>query len=154
MEVTATRVFDAPVERVWQAWTEPEYIRQWWGPTGFTAPVAEMDVRVGAASRVVMRSPEGHDFFNIWTYTTVIPLTRLEFHMGFANSDWQPRDPADLGLPPDIPAEVRHVVTFTGKGPTELTVTEFGYSSPQTVEFSRQGLEECLDKMVIALAQP
>lgn len=148
MDVIATRVFDATPEQVWQAWTESENVKRWWGPTGFTAPVAEMDVREGAASRVVMRSPDGHDMFNTWTYHKVIPLQRLEFTMGFANPDWSATTPAQLGLPPDIPAEVQHVVTVTPTGSkTELVVTEYGYSSPQTAEISKLGLEQCLDKM-------
>ncbi|MEU6646026.1 SRPBCC domain-containing protein [Saccharomonospora sp. NPDC046836] len=153
MEVKATRVFDATVEQVWQAWTESRYVHQWWGPDGFTAPVAEMEVHEGGRSRVSMRSPDGAELYNTWTYERVIPLQRLEFIMGFADVDWQPRTPAELGLPPDIPARVRHVVTFTSTGQkTELTVTELGYTSPQTVEISKLGLEQCLDKMAIALS--
>ncbi len=40
--VVVTRVFDAPVELVWKAWSDPEYVRQWWGPTGFTCPLAKI----------------------------------------------------------------------------------------------------------------
>ncbi len=58
------------------------------------------------------------------------------------------------GGPPDIPPAVRHVVTFEPVGParTELTVTESGYTSPQTVEISKLGLEQCLDKMAADLS--
>lgn len=155
MDVKVTRVFDAPVEQVWQAWTDSAFVHQWWGPNGFTAPIAEMDVREGGTSRVSMRSPEGHEMYNTWSYDRVIPLERLEFFMAFADADWQRKSPAELGLPPDIPAPVRHLVTFTRAGQkTELTVTEFGYTSPQTLEMSKLGLEQCLDKMAIALAKP
>jgi uncharacterized protein YndB with AHSA1/START domain len=153
MDLTATRVFAAPVDRVWLAWTESSQIKRWWGPLGFTVPIAEMDVREGGTSRVCMRSPDGHDMFNTWAYEKVIPLQRLEFDMGFARADWTAATPAELGLPPDIPAKVRHVVMFSPVGAkTELTVTEYGYSSAQTVEISKAGLEQCLDKMVIALS--
>ena len=43
--VLVSRVFDAPVELVWKAWSDPEYVMQWWGPTGFTCCLAEMDFR-------------------------------------------------------------------------------------------------------------
>ncbi|CAM3589674.1 SRPBCC domain-containing protein [Kibdelosporangium persicum] len=153
MDVVATRVFDAPADQVWQAWSKAEYVHRWWGPDGFTAPIAEMDVREGGTSRVSMRSPEGHEFYNTWTYSRVIPRERLEFTMDFADSSWQPRSPAELGLPADIPVPVPHVVTFARAGAkTELTVTESGYTSPQTAEMSRLGLEQCLDKMAIALS--
>jgi uncharacterized protein YndB with AHSA1/START domain len=105
-----TRVFDAPVEQVWNAWRDSEIVKQWWGPLGFTCPVAEMDFREGGTSLVCMRA---------------------------------------IGLPPDIPAEVRHVLIFKplGDNQTEFTVTEYGYSSDQTVEMSRAGMAQCLDKM-------
>lgn len=57
-----------------------------------------------------------------------------------------------MGLPPDIPQEVRHVVTFKDvSGKTELTVVEYGYKSDQTRDLSKAGLEQCLDKMAAAL---
>ncbi|HYT14944.1 MAG TPA: SRPBCC domain-containing protein, partial [Burkholderiales bacterium] len=55
--VVITRVFDAPRELVWRAWTDPRHMAQWWGPQGFTNPVCEMDVRPGGALRIVMRAP-------------------------------------------------------------------------------------------------
>jgi uncharacterized protein YndB with AHSA1/START domain len=154
MDVVATRTFDVPVEQVWRAWTEPERVKRWWGPDGFTAPVAEMDVREGGTSLVCMRSPDGHDLYNTWTYHRVAPSERLEFDMGFADEYGNAAHPADLGLPPDIPPAVHHVVTFEPVGParTELTVTESGYTSPQTVEISKLGLEQCLDKMAADLS--
>jgi uncharacterized protein YndB with AHSA1/START domain len=66
-DLIITRVIDAPVERVWKAWTDPDQVMRWWGPTGFTAPVASMEVREGGTSLVAMRSPEGQDLYNTWT---------------------------------------------------------------------------------------
>jgi len=154
LDLTVTRTFDVPVEQVWQAWTEPEHVKRWWGPDGFTAPIAEMDVREGGTSLVCMRSPGGAEFYNTWTYHRVAPSERLEFDMGFADANGNAAHPAELGLPPDIPPAVRHVVTFEPVGParTELTVTEHGYTSPQTVEISKLGLEQCLDKMAVELS--
>lgn len=154
LDLTVTRTFDVPVEQVWQAWTDAEYVKQWWGPAGFTAPIAAMDVREGGTSLVCMRTPDGHDLYNTWTYQQVAPPKRLEFVMGFADENGAAVDPAALGLPPDIPSTVRHVVTFerVGAGGTALTVTEFGYCLQQTVDISRLGLEQCLDKMAAALS--
>ena len=147
--VVVTRVLDAPVEPVWRAWSESEQMMRWWGPTGFTCPVARMDVREGGTSLVCMRSPDGHDIYNTWTYERVAPMRELEFVQRFADSDGKPLAPAALGLPPDIPAEVRHVVVFrpVGEASTELTVTEYGYPSAQIVELSKAGMEQCLDKL-------
>jgi uncharacterized protein YndB with AHSA1/START domain len=58
-EVTITRVFDAPRELVFKAWTDAKHVAQWWGPKGFTNPVCEIDARVGGMLRMHMRAPDG-----------------------------------------------------------------------------------------------
>lgn len=63
-DLVVTRVFDALVDLVWKAWTDPEQVMRWWGPEGFTSPVAMIDFREGGTSLVCMRSPEGQDFYN------------------------------------------------------------------------------------------
>lgn len=146
------RVFDAPVDQVWKAWSDSEDVMQWWGPTGFTSPVAEMDFREGGTSLVCMRAPEeygGQDMYNTWTYRKIVPMERIEFIQHFANRDGKPIDPAEIGIPPGVPHEVPHVVTFKAlnNNQTELTVTEFGYTSDQAHDISRVGMEQCLDKM-------
>jgi uncharacterized protein YndB with AHSA1/START domain len=152
-DLAVTRVFDAPVSQVWNAWTDGDHVKRWWGPAGFTAPVARMDVREGGSSLVCMRSPDGHDLYNTWTYQAIEPNERLEFILRFTDSGGTPVSPAEIGLPPDIPDGVRHVITFKAvdEGRTEMTVTEYGYTSDQTVEMSRAGLEQTLDKMAASL---
>jgi uncharacterized protein YndB with AHSA1/START domain len=58
-DLVITRVFDAPRELVFKAWTDTAHVAQWWGPKGFTNPVCEMDFRVGGAIRIHMRAPDG-----------------------------------------------------------------------------------------------
>src|ERR1700687_1787215 len=58
-DLVLTRVFDAPREIVFKAWTDAKQMAQWWGPNGFTNPVCELDVRVGGAMRIHMRAPNG-----------------------------------------------------------------------------------------------
>ncbi len=60
--VAITRVFDAPRTLVWQAWTDPKMMAQWFGPRGFIASVPQLDVRVGGALRIVMHGPDGNDY--------------------------------------------------------------------------------------------
>lgn len=67
-DLAVARVFDAPVEMLWRAWTDPEQVMRWWGPDNFTSPLAKIDFREGGKSLVCMRSPEGQDFYNIWEY--------------------------------------------------------------------------------------
>jgi uncharacterized protein YndB with AHSA1/START domain len=155
--VVVTRSFDAPVAEVWKAWSDPDYVRQWWGPIGFTCPLAQMDFREGGTSLVCMRAPQeygGGDMYNGWTYRKIEPLREIAYVFTFTDKDGTVLDPADLGLPAGIPREGEHVVTFKdlGSGKTEMTVTEQGYTVDETVEISRMGLEQCLDKMAAILA--
>lgn len=73
------REYDAPIEAVFDAWTDPEQLVQWWGPEGMSTPVCEMDVREGGSWKTVMRSPEGKDHFVDGVYREVRPHTRLSF---------------------------------------------------------------------------
>jgi uncharacterized protein YndB with AHSA1/START domain len=78
-ELTITRIVDAPRELVWQAWTEPKHLAQWFGPRGFTNPVCEVDLRVGGILRVVMRSPQGTDHAMKGIFREVEAPKRLAF---------------------------------------------------------------------------
>jgi uncharacterized protein YndB with AHSA1/START domain len=152
IDVILTRVFDVPADRVWRAWTEGEQVRRWWGPRGFSAPLARMDVREGGTSLVCMRAPKeygGQDMYNTWTYSRVVPHERLEFVLRFADETGQALAPEKRVVPPGVPDAVRHVVTFKAAGPgrTEMTVTEYGYTTKQAHDLSRSGLVECVDKM-------
>jgi uncharacterized protein YndB with AHSA1/START domain len=155
-DLVVTRVVDAPVGQVWRAWTDPKQVRRWWGPTGFTCPLARMDLREGGTSLVAMRSPEGLDLYNTWAYRSIVPLRRLAFIQNFADQGGNTITPASIGLPPDIPQDVRSLVTFhaLGEHRTELTVTEYGYVSDQIRELSKAGLEQVLDKLATSLQQP
>jgi uncharacterized protein YndB with AHSA1/START domain len=78
-ELVITRVFDAPRKLVFQAWTDPKRLAQWWGPRGFTTSIREMDVRPGGAWRYAMRGPDGHDYPFDGVYLEVIEPERLVF---------------------------------------------------------------------------
>ena len=112
-DVVVTRTFDAPQERVWRAWSDADLVMKWWGPQGFTSPLCRMDFREGGTTLVCMRSAEGWELYNNWTYRSIEPMDRIEFVQGFAKEDGTRVAPAELGLPPGIPEEVRHVVTLS-----------------------------------------
>lgn len=151
-----TRIFDASVEQVWKAWSESEQVKRWWGPVGFTCPVANMDFREGGTSLVCMKAPAeygGQEMYNSWTYTRIVPMERIEFVQHFADAQGNKVAPATQGLPPEIPFEVPHLLTFKALdgNKTEFSVTEFGYPSAQLVEMSKSGMEQCLDKLAESL---
>ena len=152
--VVVTRVVDASPERVWQGWVDPEDVKQWWGPTGFSAPVARMDVREGGVSLVAMRGPDGRDYWNTWTYDVVQPGRRLEFRVAFADADGRRITPAEAGLPAEIPEDVHHVVVLSaeGEGRTRVTVTEHGYTSGPIRDLSQAGQEQVMDKFAAVVS--
>jgi uncharacterized protein YndB with AHSA1/START domain len=78
-EIITARVFDAPREFVWKAWTEPEHIAQWWGPIGFTTTIHEMDVRPGGAWRFILHGPDGVDYKNHSVFIEVAESMRLVY---------------------------------------------------------------------------
>jgi uncharacterized protein YndB with AHSA1/START domain len=78
-EITITRVFDAPRELVFKAWTDPKHRAQWWGPKGFTNPVCEFDARVGGALRIHMRAPDGNVYPMKGVIQEIVASERLVF---------------------------------------------------------------------------
>jgi uncharacterized protein YndB with AHSA1/START domain len=157
-DLIITRVFDAPVERVWKAWTDTEQVRRWWGPAGFICPVAQMDFRVGGISLVCMRAPKEfgrQDMYSTWTYTKIVPLREIGYLHHFADKDRNRIAPATMGLPPAMPEEVRNLVTFkvVGGNKTELTITEYDWPVGQMMEMSRTGMKQCLDKMATSVVE-
>ena len=82
-----TRVFNAPRKVVFAAWTDPKQVAQWWGPTGFTTPVCELDVRPGGAILIHMRAPDGTIFPMTGVYKEVVPPERIVFTATPLNKD-------------------------------------------------------------------
>ncbi len=81
-EIVITRVLKAPRELVFEAWTRPEHVAQWWGPTGFTTTTATMEVRVGGSWRFMMHGPDGKDWPNRIDFLEVVRPERLVYDHG------------------------------------------------------------------------
>jgi uncharacterized protein YndB with AHSA1/START domain len=77
--VKITREFDAPRDLVWQAWSDPKMLAQWFGPRGFTSSVPQWDLRAGGALRIVMHGPDGNDYPMKGIFTEVKVPERLAF---------------------------------------------------------------------------
>ena len=90
-ELVLTRIINAPREKVFQAWTDPELLKQWFTPRPWTTPVAQLDVRPGGASLIVMRGPDGSEFPNRGVYLEVVPNERLAFTDAYVQA-WEPSE--------------------------------------------------------------
>jgi uncharacterized protein YndB with AHSA1/START domain len=78
-ELVISRVLNAPVELVWEVWTQPEHISQWWGPEGFTNTIHKMEFRPGGEWDFVMHGPDGRDYKNRSVYKEIVPRKRIIF---------------------------------------------------------------------------
>lgn len=78
-EILQSRVFDAPRELVWRAWTEPKHIAQWWGPDGFTTTTQSADFRTGGHWHHVMHGPDGTDYLNFMEFIEVREPERIVY---------------------------------------------------------------------------
>ena len=151
-DVVVVRELDAPPEAVWRAWREPDQIRTWWGPAGFTCPRADVDFRVGGTTIVAMQAPPEYGgllMHNRWTYTALDEPNRIEFVSEFADAGGQPIERASAGIPSGVPEQVPHVVDLEplGDGRTRMTITETGCTSEEARRLSEAGQEQVVDKM-------
>jgi uncharacterized protein YndB with AHSA1/START domain len=114
-ELRFSRVFWAPRQLVFDAWTDPERLARWWGPNEMTNPVCEMDPRVGGAWRIVMRTPDGTEYPMSGTILEIDAPERLVLSMSLHEhpAEWQAALREALGDAAHDPhREIRMVVTF------------------------------------------
>src|SRR5581483_10735942 len=100
-EIKIVRVYDAPVEAVWDAWTDPSQVAQWWGPRGFTLTTHAKDLRPGGIWKYTMHGPDGVDYPNITRYLEVVEHAKLVY---------------DHGATEDKPPLFRVTVHFSARG--------------------------------------
>jgi len=160
--IVITRVFDAPVEMVWKAWTVPEMARKWWGPKDFSAPSIKIDLRVGGKYVFAMHGPKGSewdkDMYSAGVYKEIVPNEKLVVTDYFSDEKGNQLDPVDFGQDENFPKESTVTVRFeeTGPGKTKLSIA---YAKPATEEefqaMVKSGMEEgwnsSLDKLVEAV---
>ncbi len=152
-ELVITRVFDAPRDLVFKAWTDPVQLMRWWGPKHFTTPVVTVDLRVGGVFHYCMRSPEGQDFWGIGVYREIVPPERIVYTDSFADAHGKPVPPSHYGMGADHPAETLVTVTFVEhEGKTELTLRHTIPEPSEVRAGAQQGWTEMLERLADDLA--
>lgn len=122
-ELSITRLYDAPVKLVWDAWTDPKQAAKWWGPRGFTITTHSKDLRVGGTWRYTMHGPDGTDWPNVTVYHEVVKHSRLVY---------------DHGGTDDTPPLFRVTVNFTDlKGKTKMEMTMAFESAEKAIEIGK-----------------
>jgi uncharacterized protein YndB with AHSA1/START domain len=148
------RVFHAPGERVWMAWTTPDLIRRWWGPAGFSAPFARVSLRVGGSYLYCMRSPQGKDYWSTGVFREIVPFERIVATDSFADEKGNVVSATSYGMSPAYPQEMLLTVTFQEKdGKTKVTLRHDGIPPGAELEGARRGWNESLDKLANLLSE-
>jgi len=156
--MVVTRVFDAPRELVWKAWTDPKYVMQWWGPKGFTSPVCKMDFRVGGQFHICTTTPDGQEFWHGGEYHEIVPLEKIVSSMYFSDAEGNKVDPAQLGIEHEAIEGAHDVILFEDLGNGQTKLTFIGNEPMESAKNSGQleGMNQVLDKVaevVTKLAQ-
>jgi uncharacterized protein YndB with AHSA1/START domain len=155
-----TRLFQAPRELVWKAWTDPKHLARWWGPREFTNPVCELDLRPGGAYRIVMRSPEGTDYPMHGFYTEIVPLERLAYSVDLSEQPKEWFAEVSASLPPDTKLSLNHdaIVTFQDDGGGTRVTVRSRFAAPEIRDAMlkmgmNEGWSQSLDRLVGLLAK-
>lgn len=140
-----SRVLDAPRELVWKVFTDPEHMKQWWGPKGFTVFHATMDLRVGGTYLYGIRSPAGDPMWGKFVFREIKPQERLVFINSFSDENGGvTRHP----MAPSWPLELLSVFTFEAlaDGRTKFTVRWSPYQPSEeerkTFEAGRASMQQ------------
>ncbi len=136
-ELVLERIINAPRVRVYEAWTDPKQMAQWFAPKPFQLIVNKMDFRAGGRFDMAMHGPDGNDFPFTGTYREIIPPSRLVWTGEFS---------------PDMPDQMTTIVTFEEQGQkTKLTARQtFHVMTPmieQATEGAKQGWTMTLDQL-------
>lgn len=137
-----TRVFDAPRNLVFKAWTNPEHLANWFGPRGFTMTFCQMDPRAGGSYRFGMRSPAGTDHWVQGVYREFTPPERLVCTYAWADAQGNPTRPET----------VLTIVLAEIADKTQLTLHQAVFESVTACDAHRQGWTSSLDCLAEFLA--
>ena len=142
------RIFDAPRELVWRAWTDPEWFVRWWGPAMFTSPTVQMDLRPGGRFVWVMRDPDGHDYYTVGEYREIDPPNRLVYTDSFGDAEGNVISPTAYGMGEDFPETTVVTVTFEDLGGrTRLRIASDQAVPGDMWEMASSGWATSLDKL-------
>jgi uncharacterized protein YndB with AHSA1/START domain len=152
--MVVTRVFDAPRELVWKAWTDPKYVMRWWGPKGFTSPVCKMDFRVGGNFLCCMRAPDGQEFWNGGEYHEIVLHEKIVYSMHFSDPQGNKVDPAHYGIEHEAIDGAQDVIIFEDLGNGQTRLTLIGNEIMENAKHSGEleGWNQIFDKFAAVVA--
>jgi uncharacterized protein YndB with AHSA1/START domain len=126
-DILINKVFNLPLNAVWLAWTEPEHLKKWWGPKGYTCPSSQMEAKVGGKYLNCMRGPDGKEYWSTGEVKEFIPERKLVITDSFADEKGNIRSASDYGMPGNWPKELLITVYFEeADGATKMKLRHQG----------------------------
>lgn len=151
--VRIERTFAAPIDTVWNMWTEGENFQNWYGPQGATIPVANMDAEVGGKRLVCMEMDTPNGKMQMWfagEYLEVNPTSRLVYTEAMADENGTIKSPQEMGMPEGSPESTQVVVELTAHGDeTQMTMTHIGVPAGSPGE---AGWQMAIEKLAALLS--
>lgn len=154
-ELTFERAYPAEVERVWDAWTKPNELRQWWGPAKTTIPTCEVDLRVGGAISIVMEAGEGMGKYagTRWPMEATITVLNPTSELSYDARSWTDGSETET--------TIRHTntVRFSQTGETttvhlHIVITDIGPGAKMAAFGMKMGYKQYFDKLNLYLTAP
>lgn len=153
-EVVITRVFDAPRELVFEAWTDPEHLMRWFAPKGCTTHFSKMEFRQGGVFHSCIRNPRVHDCWCKGVYREIVVPERIVYTLAVSDENGNSVEPVDVGMDLDWPRETIVTVTFAEhEGRTKLTLHQTVLESVAKRTGAHPSWIEMLDRLAEHLAK-
>jgi uncharacterized protein YndB with AHSA1/START domain len=131
-------MIDAPCDAVFEVWTTPEHLAQWWGPAGFSLPSCELDFRVGGAFRYRMQAPSGEDHWLRGVFREIVAPRRIVFTFAWGSLD------GTMG-----PETIVEVTFEASDGKTKVTLRQRDFESESSRREHEDGWSQTLDRLVV-----
>ena len=137
-ELITTRIFNAPRELVYEAWTDPEHLAHWFGPDGFSITTKRFSATVGGEWEFIMHGPDGRDYPNLIRYITLTPPELIEYmQMGDAGSEEDAFHVEIKFSETEGKTKLEMHMTFKDKEYLDLVIREYGALEGQKQTLSR-----------------
>lgn len=147
-EIEFDRLYDAPLESVWKAWTEPEILKQWWGPNDVIIPECEIDLRVGGRIYIVMEAGEAMGTFQgtRWPMEGIFTEVEEKSKLSYSAKAWTEGQEDSTTI-----EQINELILTEENGKTKVklkaTVIKIGPNATMAVEGMQWGYQQQLEKL-------
>ena len=146
-DIVINRVLDLPISKVWQAWTDADEFKKWWGPKDFTCPSSKMEARVGGKYLSCMRGPDGKEYWSTGVVKEFIPERKLVVTDSFSDEKGNITSASEYGMPGNWPKELLiSVFLEEADGATKMKLRHEGIPDEMR-EDCIKGWNESFDKL-------